>query len=60
MEGIARLPGSRLAEIAREYPEAAICRVDRILRAEKFTPDGEFIGLVYGYTEEELAAKLRG
>ena len=52
MEGLGEQPAS---------PGAAGCisfSVEGVLRAEKFTPDGEFIGMVYGYTEDELARKL--
>jgi hypothetical protein len=59
MEGITRLPGSRLAEFARAHPEAVICRVEGTWHA--WVPDGDCTGAeAHGRTEDELLAKLGG
>lgn len=60
MEGITRPASTRLAAIMRDRPETVICRVEGVLRAERFAPDGRFVGLEYAYTEDELADKLAG
>lgn len=59
MEGIPRLPGSRLAEYARAHPETVICCVEGTWHA--WLPDGHGGGqAAHGRTEDELLAKLDG
>jgi hypothetical protein len=57
VEGIARLPGMRLAELARACPEAVICQVEGTWHA--WIPAGGCAGTeMHGRDEAELAAKL--
>ena len=59
MEGISRLPGSRLAEYERGHREFVISQVEGVVRAWKPEPGDPFSGeLTYGRTEDELLAKL--
>jgi hypothetical protein len=56
MEGITRLPGSRLAEYQRAHPGTVICQVEGTWHA--WAPDGNGGTETHGRTEGELLAKL--
>ena len=56
MEGISRLPGFRLAELARAHPEVSICQVEGTWHA--WIPAGSGGAEMHGRDEDELAAKL--